>query len=212
MSTIHDRFDDWLEQGLRLEASVLAGPNPLPSQARYRVPARPGRLYRIFALASAKALTGVALTVMTAAAAGAATEAIVTGTVNPVAWMQQGIVQVERCSAALGGGGFGQCAGTFSLQHGNPRGEAPGSPSDPSARAGTASSPPGHQGGPPTSHPGDPPAGKGSPTDKGGPPATKAVGPPASHPGVGPSGTPPGKPSPGPHPSPDPSPHGHPHS
>lgn len=185
MSSQGDGFDEWLEQALRREESALTGPHPLPAQARYQAVAasagHPARLYRIGALASTKALVAVAVTVVTAAAAGGATEAVITGSINPSAWVQQGIAQVEKCSAALGGGGMGECANSFSLQRGNPR-------------SGTQSAGPsnGHGGGPPTDK-------AVPPTNKGGPPTSKAGGPPTSHPRGGPTSTPPGQSSPGPH-------------
>ena len=194
MSSEGDGFDAWLEEALRRQEAALPGPHPLPAQARYQAlaVARHGRLYRVAALASTKALAGVALAVITAAAAGAATEAAVTGTINPSAWVQQGIAQVEKCSAALGGGGMAECANSFSLQHGNPRSGAPG------AQSGEPSN--GHGGRPSTSRGNGPPTGKGTPpTDKGGPPTSKPGGPPSSHPGGGEPSTPSGKPSPGSH-------------
>lgn len=197
MSSEGDGFETWLEEALRREEAALPGQHPLPSQARYQAlaAARPGRLYRVAALASTKTLAGAALALITVAAAGAATEAVVTGTINPSAWVQQGIAQVEKCSAALGGGGMADCANSFSLQHGNPRSGSPGARGEQSAEPTK-----GHGGGPSTSHSSGPPTDKGVPaTDKGGPPTNKPGGPPSSHPGGGAPSTPSGKPSPGSH-------------
>ncbi|HEV3168045.1 MAG TPA: hypothetical protein VGZ22_28845 [Isosphaeraceae bacterium] len=197
MSSQGDGFDAWLEQALRHEESVLLAPHPLPAQARYQslAAAHRGRFYRVAGLASTKALIGVALTVITAAAAGGATEAAITGSANPISWVRQGIDQVEKCSAALGGSGLGECSETFTLQRENPRGAAPVKPGDesakPSDRGGSGS---------PTSHGGGPPTDKGvPPTDKGGPPTNKPGGPPSGNPGGGAPSTPPGKSSPGSH-------------
>jgi len=197
MSSEGDRFDAWLEEALRREEAALPGPHPLPAQARYQAlaAASHGRLHRVAALASNKALTGVALAVITAAAAGAATEAVVTGTINPSAWVQQGIAQVEKCSAALGGGGMAECANSFSLQHGNPRSGAPGARGEQSGEPSN-----GHGGRPSPSHGSGPPTDKGvPPTDKGGPPTNKPAGPPSAHPSGGAPSTPSAKPSPGSH-------------
>jgi len=68
----------------------------------------------------AKLLTGFAVAAMAAAGATAATEAGITGSLNPSDWGQQVVQQVNKCKAALQPGqhGIGQCVSAFAKQHG----------------------------------------------------------------------------------------------
>jgi len=67
-----------------------------------------------------KALTGFAVAALAATAAGAATEATITGSLNPADWGQQVKQQVAACKAELEAGqhGIGQCVSAFASQHG----------------------------------------------------------------------------------------------
>jgi hypothetical protein len=143
-------FDDWLESELRQSASRETAPNPLPSQSRYQTgPLQGNALNRLsFALAAIvpiKAVTVLALTVAAIVAAGATTEAVITGSPNPADWGHQVVQQVHGCKVALapGGHGIGQCVSSFASQHGQHVSKTPGT-----------SSPGQHpKGGPPSSHP-----------------------------------------------------------
>ena len=66
---------------------------------------------------AAKVVTGFAIGVL---AAAGATEATITGSLNPNDWGQQVVAQVATCKAALQDGqhGIGQCVSAFAKQHG----------------------------------------------------------------------------------------------
>lgn len=66
---------------------------------------------------AAKLVTGFAVA---AFAAAGATEAAITGSLNPNDWGQQVVQQVNTCKAALQQGqhGIGQCVSAFASQHG----------------------------------------------------------------------------------------------
>lgn len=72
------------------------------------------------AAVAAKLLTGFAVVAFAAAGAGAATEAAISGSLNPTVWGQQVKQQVATCKAALTPGqhGIGDCVSEFSKQHG----------------------------------------------------------------------------------------------
>jgi hypothetical protein len=68
-----------------------------------------------------KVLTGVALAAAAATIAGAATETVITGSVNPSVWGQQVQKSVEACKqtvAAPGRHGIGECVSDFASKHG----------------------------------------------------------------------------------------------
>jgi hypothetical protein len=67
-----------------------------------------------------KVLTGFAVAAAAATLAGAATETVITGSVNPTVWGQQVKEQVEDCKKALNGehGGIGHCVSNFANKHG----------------------------------------------------------------------------------------------
>ena len=69
---------------------------------------------------AAKVVTGFAVGALAAAGATAATEAAITGSLNPNDWGQQVVAQVQKCKAALQPGqhGIGQCVSAFAKQHG----------------------------------------------------------------------------------------------
>ena len=69
---------------------------------------------------AAKVITGFAVVAFAAAGATAATEAAVTGSLNPNDWGQQVVAQVQKCKDALTSGqhGIGQCVSAFAKQHG----------------------------------------------------------------------------------------------
>jgi uncharacterized membrane protein YgcG len=149
-------FDEWLERELQQNASRETGPSPLPSQSRYRVlTLQGGALNRVsFALAamvSAKTVTALALSVVAIVAAGATTEAVITGSANPANWGRLVVQQVQTCKVALapGGHGVGECVSSFASQHGQQERKTQGT-----------SSPGQHpNGGPPSGHPvGGPPS------------------------------------------------------
>src|SRR5690349_19505573 len=63
-----------------------------------------------------KVLTGIALAAAAATVAGAATETVITGSVNPSVWGQQVQESVEACKlivAAAGQHGIGECVSNF---------------------------------------------------------------------------------------------------
>jgi spermidine/putrescine-binding protein len=71
---------------------------------------------------AAKVLTGFAVVAFAAASAGAATEAAITGSLNPMDWGQQVKQQVATCKTTLrasGVRGIGPCVSAFAKQHGN---------------------------------------------------------------------------------------------
>jgi hypothetical protein len=70
---------------------------------------------------AAKVITGFAAVVLATTAAAAATEATVTGSLNPADWGQQVKHQVATCKAELKTGqhGIGACVSAFAKQHGD---------------------------------------------------------------------------------------------
>jgi hypothetical protein len=68
-----------------------------------------------------KLVTGFAVAALAMTAAGAATEAAITGSLNPADWGQQVKHQVALCKAALTTGqhGIGACVSAFAKQHGD---------------------------------------------------------------------------------------------
>ncbi|HEX4620603.1 MAG TPA: hypothetical protein VH208_03465 [Myxococcaceae bacterium] len=69
---------------------------------------------------AAKVLTGFAVAALAGAGATAATEAAITGSLNPSDWGAQVVQQVAKCKAALQPGqhGIGPCVSAFASQHG----------------------------------------------------------------------------------------------
>jgi hypothetical protein len=67
-----------------------------------------------------KVVTGFAVAALAATAAGAATEAAITGSLNPTDWGKQVVQQVATCKADLATGehGIGACVSAFAKQHG----------------------------------------------------------------------------------------------
>jgi uncharacterized membrane protein YgcG len=149
-------FDGWLERELHQHAAQIAGPNPLPSQARYHAVAIAGTALGAlsFAILSTKTVTAAALSVVAIVAAGATTEAVITHSTNPAVWGQQVVQQVDTCKAALptGSHGIGECVSSFASQHGA---GSPKHPNEGSSNGHPAGGPPSDhpKGGPPSSHP-----------------------------------------------------------
>jgi hypothetical protein len=189
-------FDQWLEQQLQNQAAGHSGPSPLPAHAQYHAAYLQGGLHMSVlataaTLVSTKGAIGLTVAALAIGAAGAGSEAAITGSANPSDWGQQVVQQVQKCKTALAAGthGIGECVSSFASQHGkqvsadhrasgareNPGDHTPGPPTS-------------HPGGPPTSHPGGPPT-----SHPGGPPTSHPGGPPTSHPG-GPPTPHPGKP------------------
>lgn len=143
-------FDEWLESELRQSASRETGPNPLPSQSRYQAIPLPGNAlgrlsFALAAIASFKTVTVLAVSAAAIVAAGATSEAVITGSANPTVWGHQVVQQVQQCKLAVAPGshGIGQCVSSFASQHGQHVSKTP-----------AASSPNAHpKGGPPSSHP-----------------------------------------------------------
>ena len=77
---------------------------------------------------AAKIVTGFAVVAIAATAAGAATEAAITGSANPDNWGQQVKAQVAACKAALAPGehGIGGCVSAFAKQHGEQKSDEDG--------------------------------------------------------------------------------------
>ena len=74
------------------------------------------------AAVAAKLLTGFAVVAFAAAGAGAATEAAISGSLNPLDWGQQVKQQVATCKETLrasGVRGIGPCVSAFAKQHGD---------------------------------------------------------------------------------------------
>jgi hypothetical protein len=150
-------FDGWLERELQQHAARVAGPNPLPSQARYHAVAIAGTALGAlsFAILSTKTVTAAALSVVAIVAAGATTEAVITHSANPAVWGHQVVQQVDKCKAALppGSHGIGECVSSFASQHGasSPSPHSDGGSSNGHPAGGSPSDHP--KGGPPSSHP-----------------------------------------------------------
>jgi hypothetical protein len=72
---------------------------------------------------AAKLVTGFVVTALAAAGAGVATEAAITGSLNPAVWGHQVNVQVTTCQAALSAAqhGIGDCVSAFAAQRGAAR-------------------------------------------------------------------------------------------
>jgi len=163
-------FEGWLERELKQHASGVAGPNPLPSQARYHAVAIAGTALGAisFAILSTKTVTAAALSVVAIVAAGATTEAVITHSANPAVWGHQVVQQVDKCKAALppGSHGIGECVSSFASQHGA---SSPSQhPDGGSSNGHPAGGPPSDQpnGGPPNDQPkGGPPSGYPTPSN-----------------------------------------------
>jgi hypothetical protein len=66
-----------------------------------------------------KVLTGIAVAAAAATVAGAATETVITGSVDPSVWGQQVKLQVDACKDRLSAGrhGIGDCVSDFTTKH-----------------------------------------------------------------------------------------------
>ena len=110
-------FDREIER----ELGRVLGPVENASIPAWRTPASGGFMKKILggtgAALAAKLVTGFAIGAL---AAAGATEAVVTGSLNPNDWGQQVVQQVNKCKAALQPGqhGIGQCVSAFARQHG----------------------------------------------------------------------------------------------
>jgi len=110
-------FDSDIER----ELGRVLGPVESASIPAWRAPASGGFMKRLLggtgAAIAAKLITGFAIGAL---AAVGATEAAITGSVNPNDWGQQVVQQVQSCKAALSDGehGIGQCVSAFAKQHG----------------------------------------------------------------------------------------------
>jgi hypothetical protein len=74
-----------------------------------------------------KVMTGVVLAAAAATVAGAATETLVTGSVNPSVWGQQVQGSVQACKARFatsGQHGIGECVSDFASKHGESTSES----------------------------------------------------------------------------------------
>jgi hypothetical protein len=109
------------EQDIERELDRVLGPVETSSIPAWSTPASGGFVKRILggtgAALAAKVVTGFAIG---AFAAAGATEAAITGSLNPSDWGQQVVQQVDKCKAALQAGehGIGQCVSAFAKQHG----------------------------------------------------------------------------------------------
>lgn len=112
-------FESEIEQELhRVLDPTLAGSIPA-----WRVP-RPGSFAKRLlggagAALGVKVLTGIAVAAAAATVAGAATETVITGSVDPTVWGQQVKLQVEACKDKLTAGkhGIGDCVSEFATKH-----------------------------------------------------------------------------------------------
>jgi len=114
-------FDREIEQ----ELSRVLGPIGTQTIPAWRTPASGGFMKRILggtgAAVAAKFLTGFAVVAFAAAGAGAATEAAISGSLNPLDWGQQVKQQVATCKETLrasGVRGIGPCVSAFARQNG----------------------------------------------------------------------------------------------
>jgi len=115
-------FDSEIER----ELNRVLGPVDNQSIPAWRAPASGGFMKRILggtgAALAAKVLTGFAVVAFAAAGAGAATEAAITGSLNPMDWGQQVKQQVATCKTTLrasGVRGIGPCVSAFAKKHGD---------------------------------------------------------------------------------------------
>ena len=115
-------FDREIER----ELNRILGPVDAQTIPAWRNPASGGFMKRILggtgAVVAAKLLTGFAVVAFAAAGAGAATEAAISGSLNPLDWGQQVKQQVQTCKDTLrasGVRGIGPCVSAFAKQHGD---------------------------------------------------------------------------------------------
>lgn len=115
-------FDREIER----ELNRILGPVDAQTIPAWRTPASGGFMKRILggtgAAVAAKVLTGFAVVAFAAAGAGAATEAAISGSLNPLDWGQQVKQQVATCKDTLrasGVRGIGPCVSAFAKQHGD---------------------------------------------------------------------------------------------
>jgi hypothetical protein len=115
-------FDREIER----ELDRILGPVDAQTIPAWRTPASGGFMKRILggtgAAVAAKLLTGFAVVAFAAAGAGAATEAAISGSLNPMDWGQQVKQQVATCKDTLrasGVRGIGPCVSAFAKQHGD---------------------------------------------------------------------------------------------
>jgi len=114
-------FDSEIEH----ELNRILGPVDNASIPAWRAPAAGGFMKRVLggtgAAVAAKLLTGFAVVAFAAAGAGVATEAAISGSLNPLDWGQQVKQQVATCKDTLrasGVRGIGPCVSAFAKQHG----------------------------------------------------------------------------------------------
>ena len=109
------------DRDIEKELDRVLGPVDSASIPAWRSPASGGLMKKILggtgAAVAAKVVTGFAIGVL---AAAGATEATISGSLNPNDWGQQVVQQVNKCKAALQPGqhGIGQCVSAFARQHG----------------------------------------------------------------------------------------------
>jgi hypothetical protein len=109
------------DRDIERELDRVLGPVESTSIPAWRTPASGGFMKKIIggtgAALAAKLVTGFAIGAL---AAAGATEAAITGSLNPNDWGQQVVQQVQKCKAALQPGqhGIGQCVSAFARQHG----------------------------------------------------------------------------------------------
>ena len=115
-------FDRQIER----ELNRILGPVDSASIPVRSAPASGGFMKRILggtgAAVAAKLATGFAVAALAAAGAGAATEAAITGSLNPMDWGKQVTQTVEKCKTDLrasGVRGIGPCVSAFAKGHGD---------------------------------------------------------------------------------------------
>jgi hypothetical protein len=114
------------DREIELELNRVLGPVDTGSIPAWRAPASGGFVKRILggtgAALAAKVLTGFAVVAFAAAGAGAATEAAISGSLNPMDWGQQVKQQVDTCKTTLrasGVRGIGPCVSASAKKHGD---------------------------------------------------------------------------------------------
>ena len=112
------------DRDIERELNRVLGPVGSSTVPAWRAPASGGFIKKLLggagAALAAKIVTGLAVGALAAAGATAATEATITGSLNPSDWGKQVVQQVDKCKAALQPGqhGIGQCVSAFAKQHG----------------------------------------------------------------------------------------------
>ena len=120
-------FESDLEHELHRVLDPLAA-EPIPARRTSTSPIRTRTvLGGAGAAVAVKLVSGFAVAALAATAAGAATEAAITGSLNPADWGQQVRQQVQQCKDTLRPDtrGIGQCVSAFAKQHGQAESSKP---------------------------------------------------------------------------------------